>query len=99
MKRTRPSGPSLVGDENRLVGEALDDRESLRAHTGKDCPKAARDTALRRLAAVEGLPETHPHIERLGRVAGTRALVIAQTPYIVPNRIDTSVVFVLRIYP
>ena len=78
--------------------EALDDLESLRAFIGNDSPKAARNMALRIVAAVESLLEHHPNIGRSGRVGGTRELVIAQTPYIVPYRIDAGVVFVLRVF-
>jgi toxin ParE1/3/4 len=78
--------------------EALDDLDSLRAFIGKDSPKAARDMALRIVTSVERLLEPHPEIGRPGRIAGTRELVIANTPYVVPYRIDADVVFVLRVY-
>jgi toxin ParE1/3/4 len=78
--------------------EALDDLESLRAFIGKDSPKAARDMALRIVAFVERLLDPHPEIGRQGRIAGTRELVITQTPYVVPYRIDADVVCVLRVY-
>ena len=78
--------------------EALDDLQSLRAFIGQDSPKAARDMALRIASAVERLLEPHPDIGRPGRVAGTRELVIAQTPYIVPYRVDAGAILVLRGY-
>jgi toxin ParE1/3/4 len=78
--------------------ESLDDLESLRALIGKDSPKAAREMALRIIAAVEQLLAPHPEIGRPGRIAGTRELVVAQTPYIVPYRIESETVFVLRVY-
>ncbi len=78
--------------------EALDDLESLRNFIGEDSPTAARDMALRIIAAVERLLEPHPQIGRPGRIAGTRELVVAQTPYIVPYRIDAGTISVLRVF-
>jgi toxin ParE1/3/4 len=78
--------------------EALDDLDALRAYIGRDSPKAAREMALRIVAAVEGLLEPHPQIGRPGRIAGTRELVVAGTPYVVPYRIEGGVAAVLRVY-
>ena len=39
----------------------------------------------------------HPAIRRPGRVAGTRGLVVVETPYVVVYRIEPTVVLVLRI--
>ena len=78
--------------------DALEDLQSLRDFIGRDSPKAARETALRIVTAVETLLPPHPDIGRPGRVAGTRELVVAQTPYIVPYRMDADVISVLRVY-
>ncbi len=78
--------------------EAIDDLEALRAYISADSPKAAREMALRIVSAVEDLLDAHPEIGRPGRVAGTRELVIAKTPYIVPYRVDPGVVSVLRVF-
>jgi toxin ParE1/3/4 len=39
----------------------------------------------------------HPNLGRLGRVLGTRELVVARTPYIVAYRIEEAAVVVLRV--
>jgi len=39
-----------------------------------------------------------PQIGRPGRVAGTRELVIFGTPYIVPYRIGSETLQILRVY-
>lgn len=39
-----------------------------------------------------------PNIGRLGRIQGTRELVIVGLPYIVPYRINEDVIDILRIY-
>lgn len=77
--------------------EALDDLESLRAYIAKDSPKAARHTARSIIALIEALPN-NPHIGRPGRVPGTRELVVAQTPYIVPYRVHKEELQILRVY-
>ena len=41
---------------------------------------------MRVVDAVEMLRD-HPHLGRMGRIAGTRELVIPETPYIVPYRV------------
>jgi toxin ParE1/3/4 len=77
--------------------EALDDLDSLRAWIAKDSPKAAREIALAIIEAVERLPD-NPHIGRPGRVPGTRELVVPHTPFIVPYRVQASVLQALRVY-
>ena len=78
--------------------EALDDLSSLRAFIAKDSPKAARETAMRIVLAVETMLAPNPQIGRPGRVPGTRELVIPGTPYIVPYRGQAGTVQILRVY-
>ena len=47
--------------------------------------------------AVE-LLATHPASGRIGRVPGTRELVITGTPYIVPYRVRGDAVEILRVF-
>lgn len=61
----------------------------------QDSPLAAEITVKRIIEQVSGLA-FYPHIGRIGSVAGTRELVIANTPYIVVYRIRERVE-VLRI--
>jgi toxin ParE1/3/4 len=46
--------------------------------------------------AIETLCD-HPHLGRPGRVAGTRELVIAETPYVVPYRVVDDGVEILAV--
>lgn len=39
----------------------------------------------------------HPELGRIGRVKGTRELVITATPYIVAYRVKTDIIEVLRV--
>jgi len=59
-------------------------------------PAAATRTILRTRSAVGRLARS-PQLGRPGRVEGTRELVIARTPYIVPYRVWGDVVQVITI--
>ena len=39
-----------------------------------------------------------PGLGRAGRVSGTRELVVARTPYVVPYRVKGEVIEALRVY-
>jgi toxin ParE1/3/4 len=58
----------------------------LRLYISRESPTAAARMATRILASVDLLAEW-PHIGRPGRVAGTRELVIPDTPYVIPYRV------------
>ncbi len=78
--------------------EAIEDLSSLRTYIEQDDPKAARRVALRIVQNVELLLAENPEMGRLGRVPGTRELVIPRTPFIVPYRIVMNTVQILRVY-
>lgn len=65
----------------RIYAPARADLEHAYAFIADDSPRAAQAILERILAALEGLT-ANPHIGRPGRVAGTRELVIARTPYL-----------------
>jgi toxin ParE1/3/4 len=81
----------------RWSPQALQDIASLRAFVAEDNPTAAQRLVLRIADSIETLAD-HPGIGRPGRVPGTRELVIARTPYIVPYRVRHGVLQVLRVY-
>jgi toxin ParE1/3/4 len=39
----------------------------------------------------------HPRMGRLGRLSGTRELVISKTPYVVPYRVQGETIELLRV--
>lgn len=59
---------------------------SVRDYIAQDSPQSAPDVAAKILAAVDQL-SLHPNLGRPGRIAGTRELVVPNTPYINPYRI------------
>jgi toxin ParE1/3/4 len=78
--------------------EAIQDLISLRAYIAEESPAGARRIVLRILHPVERLLPNNPHMGRPGRVPGTRELVIARTPYIVPYRVQRGAIQILRVY-
>jgi toxin ParE1/3/4 len=64
---------------------AIADLRAAYEHIAADSPKAAEAVVNRIFSAVEFL-ERHPEIGRVGRVTGTRELVISGTPFIVAYR-------------
>ncbi len=59
----------------------------LREYIEKDSERNATLVAKRILKAVE-LLQTNPEMGRPGRVAGTRELVVSDTQYIIPYRVQ-----------
>jgi toxin ParE1/3/4 len=78
--------------------QAVEDLAALRAYIEGDDPKAARKTAVRIVEAIETLIPANPKVGRPGRVPGTRELVIARTPYIVPYRLREGTIEILRVF-
>ena len=76
--------------------KARQDLRNPRAYIAEDNPQAAASVARSILQAVERLPE-NPAIGRPGRVMGTRELVVAGTPYLVPYRVMGDVIVILRV--
>jgi toxin ParE1/3/4 len=84
LKKVRWTRPALID-----LNEAI-------AYIAHDNPKAALSVAARIAESIQNLAQ-HPWLGRPGRVPGTRKLVIAETPYIVPYRILGDGVDVLRV--
>lgn len=78
--------------------DAIEDLVALREYIAEDNPRAAARMVQRIVDIVETLLPTQPSMGRPGRVAGTRELVIAQTPYFVPYRVTGTRIEVIRVY-
>ncbi|WP_395675155.1 type II toxin-antitoxin system RelE/ParE family toxin [Inquilinus sp.] len=81
----------------RWTRRALQRLEEIGDHTALDNPAAAS----RVVAAIGQKVETlaaHPHLGRVGRVAGTRELVIGGTPYLVAYRIRGQQIAILAVF-
>jgi len=60
-------------------------------------PQAARRTASRILEAV-ALLENQPGLGRPGRVPGTRELVVLDSRYLIPYRVNRQIIEILRVF-
>lgn len=78
--------------------EALQDLKDIRAYISQDNPTAAKTVVARIVTLVREQLPTNPKIGRLGRVAGTRELVISNTPFVVPYRVRDENIDILRVY-
>jgi toxin ParE1/3/4 len=65
---------------------ALNDLEAIREFIAQDNPQGAARVRTAIQAAVERL-SIYPNLGRAGRVAGTRELIVPDTPYIAAYRV------------
>ncbi len=75
---------------------ALADREAIFDYIETDSPRAAVSVDDRIKVGVESLAQ-FPEMGRIGRIVGTRELVISGTPYIAAYRILGDTVRILRV--
>ena len=76
---------------------AISHLQSTYEYIASDNPSAADKVLAKILNAAEML-ERYPNMGRSGRVHGTRELVIANTPYVLPYRVDKTRVQVLAVF-
>lgn len=70
---------------------ALQDLEEIQDYIAEKRPAAAHRLTSRIFSQTNRLLSENPEIGRVGRVAGTRELVVAHTPYIVVYRVKERV--------
>jgi toxin ParE1/3/4 len=80
----------------RWVRKALRNLEQAHAYIAKDDPEAAIRMIAKIQVAAEQLAQ-FPLMGRVGRVEGTRELVIVNTPYFVVYSLKENKVDVLRV--
>ena len=81
----------------RWLRRALKNLDDEAEYIARDDPAAAARTVQRIAIAVDQLA-IYPASGRIGRVPGTRELVITGTPYIVPYRVRSDAVEILRVF-
>jgi toxin ParE1/3/4 len=77
-------------------GTAIANLVDIRRDIEHDNPEAARRLAQRILTSVERLAQ-HPHLGHPGREPGTRELIVAGTPYIIPYRVHQGRLSILAV--
>ena len=80
----------------RWVRPALEDLREIDNYISADTPDAAK-RALSRIWAHSRLLVDQPHLGRPGRVPGTRELIISKTPFILPYRVMSDEIQILRV--
>lgn len=70
--------------------------KQVEEYIAQDNPQAAIDTVLKIIKSVEALAD-HPAMGRVGRIFGTRELIISAAPYIAPYRVDGERIIILRV--
>ena len=80
----------------KWVRIALADLDEAAAFISQDKPQAAKRT-VKRIRDAARLLSDQPDAGRPGRVHGTRELVIAGTPFILPYRVVRNTVQILRV--
>ena len=80
----------------RWFRRALNQLVDAEEYIAEDNPDAARELVARIERAVARLADC-PELGRMGRVEGTRELVVAHTPYIVAYRVRDDEVIVLAV--
>lgn len=81
----------------RWLRAALANLDAEAEYIAEDNPGAAGRVVQKILRAVD-LLKKNPALGRAGRVAGTRELVVAETPYIIPYRVRGDAVEILRVF-
>jgi toxin ParE1/3/4 len=76
---------------------ALSNLNAEARYIARDSPATAERVVNMIVDATERL-ERHPSMGRPGRVTGTRELVVPGTPYIVPYRVRTGIVEIIRVF-
>ena len=81
----------------RWLRNALANLEAEADYIGEDSPAAA-GRVVQRIFRAANLLKKNPAMGRPGRVAGTRELVVAGTPYVLPYRVRGDAVEILRVF-
>lgn len=81
----------------RWLRNALSNLDAEAEYIARDDAAAARRVVTNIRRAVENLQQ-FPALGRPGRVMGTRELVVPGTPYIVPYRVRSNTVEILRVF-
>ncbi len=77
--------------------QARNDLREMMLYLATDNPTAARAMQMQLQERVTALAD-NPALGRPGRVPGTRELIIAGTPYLIPYRIRDQQLEILRVY-
>jgi addiction module RelE/StbE family toxin len=75
---------------------ALRNLDHHASYIAKDNPDAAR-RAVERVQAAVGQLTQYPSVGRIGRVAGTRELIVGGTPWLIVYRVRADAIEIIRV--
>jgi toxin ParE1/3/4 len=75
---------------------AIRDLTRIREYIARENPDAAREIALKIVDATERILQ-FPEVGRIGRVSGTRELVVPATKYLIIYRMKKKAIHFLRV--
>lgn len=81
----------------RWLRKALLNLQEEAEYIAQDSPESARRVVVRIFEQIDQLTD-YRESGRVGRIAGTRELVVIGTPYIVPYRIKNDSIEILRVF-
>lgn len=81
----------------RWTQAAAEDLQHIKDYLTENHPQFAESTVLEHYETIRSL-KTSPLLGRLGRMKGTRELVLERVPYIVVYRVNEQAVEILHIY-
>ena len=81
----------------RWLRRALLNLDQEASYIAQDNPKAAAEFVLHLRDSALMLGE-QPNLGRSGRIPGTRELVVANLPYILPYRVRNDAIEILRVF-
>jgi toxin ParE1/3/4 len=91
--------PALATPELPIVWspQAVGDAEQALAYIAARNPAAAARLHAALINSIENLAN-YPALGRAGRVASTRELVVPNTPFVVPYRVHTETLEIIRVF-
>ena len=81
----------------RWLRRALENLDQEAEYIAKDNPRMASEF-VRHLRASAAMLADHPNIGRVGRISGTRELVVTRFSYILPYRVRGGAIEILRVF-
>ena len=78
--------------------QALEDLRSVQRYISLESPAVAKRIVIMIATTTHDQLTMFPESGRIGRVEGTRELVIPKTPFIVPYRINGDVIDILAVH-
>lgn len=81
----------------KWLHNALLNLQAEAEYIAQDSPESSRRVVARIIEQIDQLTD-YPESGRVGRIAGTRELVVIGTPYIVPYRVKDDSIEILRVF-